>query len=255
MVTLKTYCERKFPRNWEIVDKQNGLFHFRDNLISRGNGFTVVLQEETNNYEVTLSFENFARDLSEYALKRISETGSPLRKLFNLKANLTVVVHKHYTETNLDPASKKFENWDFKLIYKKENDKFDADNFSDILISFILYLFPYKLEAEEEGASSSALLTKFERSHLNRSLCLAYHGYNCKACDLNMKDKYGDIARDFIHVHHLNPMSTTGITTPDPIRDFVPLCPNCHAIAHLETPPVTVEEIQLILKNNASTNS
>lgn len=255
MVTLKTYCERKFPHNWEIVDKHNGLFHFRDNLISRGNGFTVVLQEETNNYEVTLNFENFAKGLSEYALKNISDNGNPLRKLFNLKADLTVVVHKHYTETNLDPDTKKFENWDFKLIYKKRDDKFDADNFSDILISFILYLFPYELEAEEEGAPSSSLLTKFERSHLNRSLCLAYYGYDCKACSLNMKDKYGDIARDFIHVHHLNPISKNGIITPDPIRDFVPLCPNCHSIAHLKNPPLTVEEIKRILINNGNTNT
>lgn len=255
MNTFKTYCERKFPNNWEIVDKGQGLFHFRDSLIDRGNGFLVVIQEEVNKYEVTLIFEDFAKELSEYAEKNISDSNNPLRKLFDLNTDLTVVVHKHYIETNLDPSTSKFENWDFKLIYKKGSDGYDADKFSDILISFILYIFPYKLEAEEEGASKSELLTKYERSHLNRSLCLAYHGYNCKACGINLKDKYGDIARDFIHVHHLNPISESGIIKPDPIKDFVPLCPNCHAIAHLKNPPLTVEEIQKILKENGNTNT
>jgi 5-methylcytosine-specific restriction protein A len=255
MYTFKTYCERKFPNNWEIVDKGNGLFHFRDNLVSRGNGFIVVVQEEINNYEVILIFENFAKDLSEYAAKKITEANNPLSKLFDSNSNLTAIVHKHYIETNLDPSTNKFENWNFKLIYRKERIFHDADKFSDILISFILYIFPYKLESEEEGAAKSVLLTKYERSHLNRSLCLAYYGYNCKACGVNLKDKYGDIAREFIHVHHLNPIAQNGIIKPDPIKDFVPLCPNCHAIAHLKNPPITVEEIQKILENNGNTNA
>jgi len=255
MNTFKTYCQRKFPDNWEIVDKGHGLFHFRDNLVSRGNGFIFVVQEEINKFEVTLIFEDFAKELSECAEKSISDSNSPLRKLFDLYVGLTVVVHKHYIETNLDPATKKFDKWDFKLIYKKGGDTYDADNFSDILISFILYIFPYKMEAEEEGASESELLTKYERSHINRSLCLAYFGYNCKACGINLKDKYGDIARDFIHVHHLKPISESGIRKPDPIEDFVPLCPNCHAIAHLKNPPVTVEEIRIILNENGNANT
>lgn len=69
MNTFKEYCERKFPNNFEIVDKGLGVFHFRDNLVSRGNGFLVVVQEEINKYEVTLLFEDFAKELSEYAEK------------------------------------------------------------------------------------------------------------------------------------------------------------------------------------------
>jgi 5-methylcytosine-specific restriction protein A len=253
MKNFKGYCERKFPNNFEIVDKGNGLFHFRDNLIIRGSGFLVVVQEEINKYEVTLMFEDFAKELSEYAEKSISDSKNPLKKLFDLNQDLTVVIHKHYIETNLDPASNKFESWDFKLIYRKGDSIYDSDKFSDILISFILYLFPYKLEAEEEGSSNSELLTKYERSHLNRSLCLAYYGYNCNACGMNLKDKYGDIARDFIHVHHLCPISVSGIKKPDPIKDFIPLCPNCHSIAHLKNPPLTVEEIQVKINGNTNT--
>jgi hypothetical protein len=255
MNILQAYCERKFPNNFEIVNKGHGLIHFRDNTINRGNGFLVVVQEEVNKYEVTLVFEDFAKELSEFAEKSISNSNNPLRSLIECNPNLISLVRKYYIETNLDPSTNQFENWDFKLIYKKSNDRYDVDKFSDILISFILYIFPYKFEAEEEGLSKSDLLTKYERSHLNRSLCLAYHGYDCKVCGINLKDKYGDIARDFIHVHHLNPISESGIIKPDPIKDFVPLCPNCHAIAHLKNPPLTVEEIQIKLKENGSKNA
>ena len=254
MNNFKKYCERKFPRNWEIEDRGKSLFHFRDNQINRGMGFNVVVQEEINKYEVSINFENFAKDLSVHAEKIISSTPNPLRKLFESYPNLTTIVHKHYIETNLNPDSVTFENWDFNLIYKKVDENNDADKFSDILISFILFIFPYELEAEEEGAAKSEILTKYERSHLNRSLCLAYHGYNCKACNINLKEQYGDIARNFIHVHHLYPISESGKTIPNPITDFVPLCPNCHSISHLRKPPLTIEEIQNMIKKNGNTN-
>lgn len=255
MNNFNTYCLRKFPNNWEIVDMGQGLFHFRDNFIDRGKGFKVVIQEEINKYEVDILFENFARELSDHTEKNISHLSNPLKKLFESNSNIEVVVHKHFIEKNFDPNTNHFENWDFKLIYKKGADKNDADKFSDILISFILYIFPYKFESEEEGSAKSELLTKYERSHLNRSLCLAYYGYDCKACGINLKEKYGDIARDFIHVHHLNPISECGETKPNPITDFVPLCPNCHAIAHLKNPPITVAEIQKILIKNGKINT
>ena len=254
MKDFKKYCERKFPGNWEIQDMGKGLFHFRDNQINKGMGYQVSVQEEINKYEVSINFEDFAKDLFKHAEKAIFTVTNPLRKLFEANKNLTTIVHKHYIETNLNPDSLTFENWDFKLIYKKTDIINDSDKFSDILISFILFIFPYEFEAEEEGSATSEILTKYERSRLNRSLCLAYHGYNCKACNINLKEKYGDIARDFIHVHHLNPIAEGGNITPNPITDFVPLCPNCHSIAHLRKPPLTIDEIQTMLKENGNTN-
>lgn len=254
MNNFKKYCELKFPQNWKIEDSGNNSFHFRDNQINRGLGFNVVVQEELNKYEVSINFENFAKDLSNHAEKIISCIPNSLSKLFESCPNLTTIVHKHYIETNLNPESIIFENWDLNIIYKKVDEFNDADKFSDILISSILFLFPYELEGEEEGAAKSEILTKYERSHLNRSLCLAYHGYNCKACNINLKEQYGDIARNFIHVHHLCPISESGKVIPNPITDFVPLCPNCHSIAHLRTPPLTIEEIQNMINKNGNTN-
>jgi hypothetical protein len=255
MSRFKTNCEKKFPNNWIINDLGNGLFQFRDNLLVKGEGFLVVVQEEFNKFEVEINFEDFAKKLSMQAATTISEIDNPLKKILDLNSHITAVTHKHYVQTNLNPETNKFERWDFKLIFKKLEDYNNADSFSDVLISFILYLFSYSYESEEEGLAKSQISTKYERSHVNRSLCLAYYGYSCKACNINLKVKYGDIARDFINVHHLNPISTSGVIAPDPIMDFIPLCPNCHSIAHLKTPPLTVEEIKDILLNNEEDNT
>jgi hypothetical protein len=255
MSSFLTFCERKFPKNWIISDNEKGLFHFRDSQVPRGMGFIVVVQEETVRYDATLVFEDFSKELSAHAEKKLLSNNNPIRKLLESSNNLSSILYRKYAEYNLNPDTSRFENWSFNLEFRKTDPYSDADRFSDILISFILFLFPYNFEAEEEGAAKSKLITTYERSHLNRSLCLAYYGYNCMACNTNLKEKYGEVARDFIHVHHLNPISTTGLSTPDPINDFVPLCPNCHAIAHLKVPPYSIEEIKLMLKENGNTNS
>ncbi len=86
----------------------------------------------------------------------------------------------------------------------------------------------------QEGQSHLYLATRVERNKLARKRCLAFHGYNCKACDLSMADVYGALAHESIHVHHIRPMSlSVEEHAVDPIQDMVPLCPNCHHIAHL----------------------
>ncbi len=244
------YCEIKFPVNWEIEELGNGLYRLRDNLLGRGENYEVSVQEEVNWFEMILKFGDFAKELSDHALKSISDSNSPLCKLLEVNSSLKVVVRKQFVEINLDPLTNRFEGWSLNLTYKKVDLVDNADRFSDILLSFLLCIFPYDFETEVEGVKYSETISKYERSAKNRSICLSYYGYNCQACGVNLQEKYGEIARDFIHVHHLNPLSLSGVVQPDPIMDFVPLCPNCHSIAHLRTPPYTIEEIKLNLNSN-----
>ena len=61
--------------------------------------------------------------------------------------------------------------------------------------------------------------------------------------------KDGEIGRDFIHVHHVVPVSQLGSGYElDPITDLVPLCANCHAMAHQGvSTPRTVAELRRII--------
>lgn len=105
-----------------------------------------------------------------------------------------------------------------------------------------------KRRSTDEGALFQTVLNKYERSGRARTECIAFHGARCKACDTCLYERYGPIAFGRTHVHHLTPLSKVGVRyTVDPITDLVPLCPNCHYVAHLQDPPLTVEEIKALL--------
>ncbi len=99
-----------------------------------------------------------------------------------------------------------------------------------------------------EGGSFFSYRRGYERNPEARRQCLAHHGFACAACGLVLEKRYGTAARELIHVHHLFPLSDTeGPHAVSPISDLVPLCPNCHAVAHRKVPPFTIEEMKVML--------
>jgi 5-methylcytosine-specific restriction protein A len=100
-----------------------------------------------------------------------------------------------------------------------------------------------------EGAVQTIKVNRYERSRLNRTACIALLGDSCKACGIRMVDRYGAVADGLIHVHHTKPVSQLGSGyVIDPAKDLVPLCPNCHAVAHCDDPPLSVLAIRELLK-------
>ena len=92
-------------------------------------------------------------------------------------------------------------------------------------------------------------VNRYERSPEARRACIAHHGTSCAACGFSFEQKYGEIGRDFIHVHHVVPVSQLGGSYElDPISDLIPLCANCHAMAHQGvSTPRTVAELRRII--------
>ncbi|MEX2411380.1 MAG: HNH endonuclease [Candidatus Paceibacterota bacterium] len=116
-------------------------------------------------------------------------------------------------------------------------------------------ILPEEINNQEklfEGAVSQRLVNSYERNPVARQKCLEVYGCICMACGFQMDEKYGEIAKDFIHVHHTVPLSEIGKNYEvDPILDLVPLCPNCHAVIHLNNPPFTIDELIQIISKNA----
>ena len=99
-----------------------------------------------------------------------------------------------------------------------------------------------------EGNEKYRIVKQYERSRLNRALCIEKFGYDCQACGMNFRERYGDLGRDYIHVHHVVPLSEMGEAyVLDPTKDLVPLCPNCHAMAHQHDPVLLPHELKNIL--------
>jgi 5-methylcytosine-specific restriction enzyme A len=95
-----------------------------------------------------------------------------------------------------------------------------------------------------EGGKRSVLVTRTERNPKNREACLNHWGYQCRVCGFDFGREFGDDAKDYIHVHHHNLVASAGEIVPDPIHDMSPLCPNCHAVAHLKRPPYSIDELK-----------
>jgi 5-methylcytosine-specific restriction protein A len=105
-----------------------------------------------------------------------------------------------------------------------------------------------ELNGFPEGGRVTLEVNRYERDHRNRTLCLQARGYRCTVCDFNFAERYGELGRDYIHVHHLTPVSQMGNGyVINPLVDLVPICPNCHAMIHKANPPLTPESLKILL--------
>jgi 5-methylcytosine-specific restriction protein A len=95
----------------------------------------------------------------------------------------------------------------------------------------------------------SVLVNKYERDATKRQDCLKHYGYTCQICNFSFKEIYGDLGENFCHVHHIEPLSEAGGEHDiDPIRDLIPVCPNCHAMLHRKIPALKPDELRKLLK-------
>jgi len=245
--SLSGYLRQIFPENFSITSPAPGNWLVRDTCIDRGRGFSINITEEAAWNEAVLELDDYAATLSRHAEAKLADSTHPVRHLFRETAGIYARRYSRRVAGLFATGTGQEDGW-WLVIGQRKHSSYSDQTFADVLLSLILVIFPYDIGAEEEGAAGDVLLTRYERSRINRSLCLAFHGYDCKVCGVSLREKYGDVARSFIHVHHLNPVAAAGEVTPDPVTDMIPLCPNCHGIAHLRNPPYTPQEIRTMLK-------
>ena len=120
--------------------------------------------------------------------------------------------------------------------------------------TIIKTLYPDEIKSPEniiEGAKKEVIVNRFERDSKARIKCIEKRGTSCHVCDINFEKEYGEIGKDFIHIHHLKPLSEIRKEYKlNPEDDLRPVCPNCHAMLHRRIPPFTIYELREILKQN-----
>ena len=86
---------------------------------------------------------------------------------------------------------------------------------------------------ELEGAKYKVTMTMHERKPEYRKACIAYYGYICQICGMDFEKAYGEIGKEFIEVHHIDPVANYDEAHKiDPQKDLIPLCSNCHSMIH-----------------------
>ena len=99
-----------------------------------------------------------------------------------------------------------------------------------------------------EGAATRVTVNAYERSSKARLACLSHYGFKCAVCGLEFDNKYGDIGRGFMHVHHIIPLSKLGSGYKvNPINDLIPVCHNCHSMLHRKEPPYSIDELRALI--------
>jgi 5-methylcytosine-specific restriction protein A len=113
-------------------------------------------------------------------------------------------------------------------------------------------LFPEELSDEEElveGTSRRISVNAYERNPRARAACLKHYGAVCQVCGMDFNSKYGEVGQGFMHVHHKRPIAMLKANyTVNPLKDLVPVCPNCHAMLHRREPPFDVEQLRTLVK-------
>lgn len=107
---------------------------------------------------------------------------------------------------------------------------------------------------DEEGRMVLRQHVSYERSKKNRLRAIELHGTICLACGFDFDLVYGaDHARSFIEIHHAESITKMKGKTPDSAKDLVPLCSNCHSMAHrLKSKILSVQEIRELLNGGSS---
>ena len=104
-----------------------------------------------------------------------------------------------------------------------------------------------------EGGTKVFVSKRPERNSKLRKLAIKIQGLNCAACGFNFEQQYGDWGRDFIEVHHIQPLGQNrkSLIKTNPDTDMLVLCSNCHRMVHRKRKiALTIDELKEKIKKH-----
>ncbi len=104
-----------------------------------------------------------------------------------------------------------------------------------------------------EGKQRLATHVKYERDPNNRKAALNKHGRACVVCGFRFDRAYGpELARSYIEVHHTVSITKLG-GRPPTVNELIPLCANCHRMAHRRPGEIVpIDELRAIYKSRSN---
>jgi Rad3-related DNA helicase len=87
-----------------------------------------------------------------------------------------------------------------------------------------------------EGRRREFVLSKAERDPAIRRAALKHYGCKCYSCE------HPSVHSALIDIHHLDPIAEGERRTK--LEDVIPLCANCHRMAHTKKPPLSLDELK-----------
>ena len=109
-----------------------------------------------------------------------------------------------------------------------------------------------EFESGVEGTQKQRYTTYYERLPENRNQAIKNHGVTCQACNFNFEKTYGTHGKDYIHVHHIKPVSQFEKPKKiNPETDLTVLCPNCHSMVHrYKNKTLSLDQLKNLIQQN-----
>ena len=225
-------------------------------------GLSILIADDYFSWHIELKLDSFSDGLITFMRKCLNERIDEIEHLIDrIKIRNSRLILEIDGKSNFrDLTDVSWQHFSLVIAKNYQNDDESMKALNDVLFDFmciLLLLQSVKIdwtgsnedEAREEGALKLSLTRKFERSRINRAICLRHHGFRCQGCGLLLQEIYGPLGANVIHVHHIVPVSKMGESyVLDPKKDLVPLCPNCHNIVHRIDPPVPIDSLREITK-------
>ncbi len=240
----------------------------------RPNGFRVDVRRHLSWIEARFYFDNLASELQSLLQERVEQQSSVFEA--SLASLQTTGVEYDFSLSESE-FSQSFEWREFssRILLGENVPIWDAQRLAvmSILLPVLQLVRPYTgeesaidtsqsreeavpSEFDVEGRIIYRLSRSYERSRTNRALAIELHGRTCFVCRFSFSSVYGDIAENYVEIHHLVPVSmmdSPGVV--DPRTDLVPLCANCHRVVHRQWPPIPPFELKDIVAKRSLTRS
>lgn len=235
-----------------IISPKNEMESLFEIRISISSGVRIIIEADPQRHAAGM-LKDMASASSEKKALFIGYRDAFIQKGFNVK----ILVNN--SEMDFSEWAENWNNLHIRITKILDDERpFDvvaeesAVHTAGMMLS-LLNIVPIDIEETgfADGKAVKTLSTRYERNPLNRELCLQTRGYNCCICGFDFEKKYGVIGRHFIHVHHVEQLALAdGPHVINPAVDLMPVCPNCHAMLHTQTPPLLPEQLKKIIMEN-----
>jgi 5-methylcytosine-specific restriction protein A len=232
---------------------------------SRPNGFSIVVARSPRHVSALFRLDTFGRELAELMWSAGPEAHDSFASVLRLAISQNMTVNVIVNGRGADGVPVllpvpwrsleiECDRWLPPDLREPPAIEQLACDVAFTCVSLVLQLLVTREGADEsvedvvdfpEGARTRIVVNKYERSPANRTACILAHGITCKVCGFRFGEKYGGIGDGYVEVHHLTPVSLmNGGARVNPMTDLVPVCANCHAMLHRQSPPLAVEDLR-----------
>lgn len=258
--TIVNSLQKNLELSLSTFKNNDGYDCLISNDYTKNEGFVLIIKPYFSKIKIFFDLEKNAGFLFNQIKSKISSNTKNLNLFISSFSNdLEINFITDDTISSLEDLSEiKFKKFNFELIIdleEQENHDLNSLLLRSLTDCLRIIIFLTGLEKSDEtdfnndGNISIKKQKYYERKIENRLICLNTKGFNCYVCGFNFEKKYGEIGKEFIHVHHVLPASK--ITTEfNPIEDLIPVCPNCHSMLHKEDPPIDPDILKSIIKKN-----